>query len=167
MDPSALVGRLREISAAVDPNLQVRNLATLDAVLRKGQGMMQLVAAVLGVLTISVLLLSSAGIYALMSFTVAQRRKEIGIRAALGADPTRIFRSIFSRALKQLTVGAVLGVTVAAMLEKATEGGLMDGHGLVILPVVAVGMMLVGLLAVAGPARGGLRIDPMQALREQ
>jgi hypothetical protein len=166
-DPAAFAGRVREIAAAVDPNLQVRNAATLDAVLRQEQVMLRIVAAVLVVLTFSVLVLSSAGIYALMSFTVSQRRKEIGIRTALGADPRQILGSIFSRALRQLAIGAVVGVAIAALLELATDGGLMAGHGAVILPVVAVLVMLIGLLAVLGPARRGLRIHPTEALREE
>jgi predicted permease len=166
-DPDAFAGRLREISATIDPNLQLRNVATLDAVLRQEQGMMRLVAAVLAVLTISVLLLAAAGIYALVSFTVAQRRKEIGIRAALGADPGQIFRGIFSRALWQMGAGAAIGVLVAALLEVATDGGLMSGHGTVVLPMVTGLVMTVGMLAVLAPARRGLRVHPTEALREQ
>ena len=160
-------GRLREMAATVDPNLQVRNVATLDDVLRQEQGLLRIVAAALVVLTLSVLLLSSAGIYALMSFTVAQRRKEIGIRAALGADPGQIFRSIFSRALWQMAAGAVVGVAVAALLEAATDGGLMSGNGTVVLPIVAALVMTVGLLATIGPARRGLRVHPTEALRAE
>lgn len=166
-EPAAFSGRVRELSAKVDPNLQIRNVATLDTVLRSEQRMMQVVAAVLAALTISVLVLASAGIYALMSFTVSQRRKEIGIRAALGADPARIFRSIFSRAFWQVSAGALLGGTIAAVLEMGTEGGLMQGHGAIVLPIVAVVMMCVGMLAALGPARRGLRIHPTDALREQ
>ena len=165
-NPAAFAGRLRELAAAVDPQLQVRNVATLDAVLGQEQAMLRLVAAVLVGLTLSVLVLSAAGIYALMSFTVAQRRKEIGIRTALGADPRRILGSIFSRALRQLAIGAVLGGTVAVLLELATDGGLMAGHGIVVLPIVGATVMIIGLLAVLGPARRGLRVHPTDALRE-
>jgi putative ABC transport system permease protein len=164
--PATFAGRLREITAAVDPDLQLRNVLTMDDVLRKEQGMMRLAAAALALLTLSVVLLSSAGIYALMSFTVAQRRKEIGIRAALGADPRRILRSIFSRALGQLAIGAVLGATAAALLEGLTRGELLQGNGSVVLPVVAGVMLVVGLLAAVGPARRGLQIHPTEALRE-
>ena len=103
-----IAGRLREIAAAVDPNLQLRSVLTMDEILRKEQGVTRLVAAALAVVTLSVVLLSAAGIYSMMSFTVTQRRREIGIRAALGANPHRILASIFSRALGQLAVGATL-----------------------------------------------------------
>jgi predicted permease len=166
-EPAGFAGRLREIGAAVDPNLQLRNVASLDVLLRQEQRMMRLVATVLGVLTTAVLLLSAAGIYSLMSFSVSQRRKEIGIRAALGADPGRILRGIFSRAIRQLAAGALLGVLVAGLLELATDGGLMNGHGPVVLPIVTVVVIAVGLLAVLGPARRGLRVQPTEALREQ
>ena len=70
-------------------------------------------ALALAVVTLSVLLLSAAGIYALMSFTVTRRRREIGIRAALGAHPRRILASIFSRALGQLALGLMVGAAAA------------------------------------------------------
>jgi ABC-type antimicrobial peptide transport system permease subunit len=117
--------------------------------------------------TLSVLMLSWAGIYALMSITVSQRRKEIGIRMALGADRKRIVANIFSRALGQLAVGAALGMVAAAALERASGGNLMRGNEAVVLPVVALCMMAVGFLAALGPARRSLRIEPMEALREQ
>jgi len=167
MPPAAFTPRLRDITAAVDPNLQLYRVTSLDASLRKEQSVMRLIAAVLGVLTLSIVLLSAAGIYSMMSFTVSQRRKEIGIRTALGADPAQILRSIFSRAFVQLTMGAVLGVAVAALLEFATEGGLMQGHGAIVLPIVAVVLVAVGLLAAAGPARRGLRVQPTEALRQE
>jgi hypothetical protein len=164
---SSFIPRLRDISARLDPNLQLRNIATLDATLREEQEMMRLVAIGLGGVTASVVVLSAAGIYALMSFTVARRRKEIGIRAALGADPTRILRSIFARAAVQLAIGASFGVATAVALELLTDGELMRGNGTVVLPIVAALMMLVGLLAAVGPARRGLRIHPIEALREE
>ena len=95
--PAAFTRRLREIAAAVDPDLHLRNIRSLDEALRREQWISRMEAAVFVAVTLSVLLLSSAGIYALMSFTVSQRRKEIGIRMALGADRTRIVASIFSR----------------------------------------------------------------------
>jgi putative ABC transport system permease protein len=166
--PTAFAGRLREIAAAVAPDLQLRNILSLDESLRRDQWIRRREAAVLATVTLSVLILSSAGIYALMSFTVSQRRKEIGIRAALGADPRRIVAAIFSRALGQLAVGAMLGVIAAAPLVRATRGDLVEGNEPVILPfVVALFMIAVGFLAALGPARRGLRIQPTEVLRDE
>jgi putative ABC transport system permease protein len=155
------------MAAAVDPDLHVRNIRTLDEALRSEQWISRLQAAVAAAVTTSVLMLASAGIYALMSFTVSQRRKEIGIRMALGADWRRIVASIFSRALLQLAAGAALGVALGVAFEKASGGSLMRGNAAVVLPVVTLSMMGVGFLAVLGPARRSLRIEPTEALREQ
>jgi putative ABC transport system permease protein len=169
--PSTFTGRLREIAAAVDPELHLRNILSLDETLRREQWIRRLEAAVLMAVTLSVLMLSSAGIYALMSITVSQRRKEIGIRVALGADRKRIIANIFSRAFRQLAVGAALGAILGAALEnaldKASGGNLMRDNVAIVLPVVVLLMMAVGFLAALGPARRSLRIEPTEALREQ
>jgi putative ABC transport system permease protein len=165
-EPSSLTGRLREVAAGVDPDLQLRRVEPLDQALGREQSLMRLVAVALGALTVSVVLLSAAGIYALMSFTVVQRRREIGIRSALGADARRLLLGIFARAARQLAAGAVIGIGAAALLERVSDGDLLEGQALVVLPIVAVVMMLVGLLAALGPARRGLRIQPTEALRQ-
>jgi predicted permease len=165
-DDTAFTARLRQIGAEVDGNLQLRAISSLDSVLRQEQGVMRLVGTVIGGVTMSVLLLSSAGIYALMSFTVARRRKEIGIRTALGAGHRHILGGIFARAARQLGAGALLGLAIALLLELTTDGALMDGQGIIVLPIVTVLMLTIGMLAVAGPARRGLRVHPTEALRE-
>jgi ABC-type antimicrobial peptide transport system permease subunit len=134
--------------------------------MQREQGLMRLVGATLVAVMAAVVSLAAAGIYALMSLTVARRRKEIGIRAALGADPGRILIGIFSRAFAQLAVGAVVGIAGAIALEGLIEGEMFRAQVTVILPAVAVLMTLVGLLAALGPARRGLRIQPTEALRE-
>jgi len=166
-DPSTFARRLPELGLAVDADLQVRNVMSLDEALRKEQWIRRLEAAVLGLVSLSVLLLSAAGIYALMSFTVAQRTKEIGIRMALGADRTRIMASIFSRALGQLAVGAVLGAAAGAALNRMSGDSLLRANVVPMLAGVALFMMLVGFLAAVGPARRCLGIQPTEALREQ
>ena len=165
--PAAFAGRVREVAAGVDPTLRLHQVRPLGQVMGQWQSGMRMAALALGLVTLSVLLLSAAGLYALMSLTVAQRRKEIGIRTALGAQPRRILAGIFSRALRQVATGVAVGLGVAALLDVATRGGLMGGEGAILLPAVAVLMTGVGLLAAFGPARRGLRIQPMEALREE
>ena len=115
----------------------------------------------------SVLLLSAAGIYAMMSFTVARRRREIGIRAALGADARRILAGIFRRAAAQLAAGVALGLTVAATLDWLGDGTLTGGNTLLLLPSVVAVMTIVGLVAAVAPARRGLAVQPVEALRDE
>lgn len=165
--PAQFSGRLREVTAAVDPALKLSPTRALDDIDRQEKAALRLVALILGLITVSVLLLSAAGIYALMSFTVTRRRREIGIRSALGADPRHLLRGIFSNSVRQLGLGLGVGVAVAVLLEGMTGGGLMDGKGIVLLPAVATLMLVVGMIAAVGPARRGLRIQPMDALREE
>jgi putative ABC transport system permease protein len=166
-EPSAFSERVREISAAVDPSLQLQGLSSADDVARQEQDLFRLIGVTLTAVTVSVVALAAAGIYALMSFTVARRRREIGIRAALGADPARILAGIFSRVFAQLAIGAVLGIIGAIGLEALLEGEMFQGKGAIVLPLVAVCTTVVGLLAAWGPAREGLRIQPTEALREE
>ena len=165
--PSTFSHRLGKIATNTDPDLHLRNIRSLDEALRSEQWISRLQAAVAAAVTLCVLMLSSAGIYALMSFTVSQRRKEIGIRMALGADWKRIVASIFSRAALQLGAGAALGAALEVMFAKALGADLTRGNGAAVLPAVVLVMMVVGLLAALGPARRSLRIEPTEALREQ
>ena len=165
--PSTFTQHLRQMAAAVDPDLHLRDIRGLDEVMRSEQWISRMTAAAFLAITVSVLMLSSAGIYALMSFTVSQRRKEVGIRMALGADWKRIVTSVFSRALLQLAAGAALGAALGITLEKASGSVLMRGNAAVVVPVVSFVILVVGFLAALGPTRRSLRIEPAEALREQ
>ena len=166
-DPAAFAQPLREMAAAVDPDFHLRDIQALDAVMRSEQWISRMTAAAFVAITLSVLLLSSAGIYSLMSFTVSQRRKEIGIRMALGAGRRQIVASIFSRALLQLAAGAALGLGFGIAVNRATAGIIMRGNAAIALPAVAIVIMTVGFLAALGPTRRSLNIHPTEALREE
>ena len=166
-EPGLLGARLREVSAVVDPNLQLHSLWTTAEGVKREQGINRIIGVTIMLVMLSVVVLSAAGIYALMSFTVARRRREIGIRAALGADPSRVLAGVFARALAQLGVGAAVGLAGAFGLEQVLEGEMFLGQGVIILPIVIVFMLTVGLLAAIGPARRGLNIQPTEALREE
>jgi len=108
-----------------------------------------------------VLLLSATGIHSLMSFTVARRTREIGIRAALGASPGLIVRGIFSRAFLQIGAGVLAGSALAALL------GLGSMRQVMLLLAADGVMLVVGLTACAVPLKRALRIDPTEALRAE
>ena len=147
--------------------LQLSGINSLYALFREDTQAAARLALVIVLVTGSVLLLSAAGIHALMSFTVNQRRREIGIRSALGASARRILASVLARAMRQLALGVGLGLTMAIGLDVAAGGMLMDGTGLLVVPATAVFMLAVGLLAAAGPARRGLSVQPTEALRAE
>jgi predicted permease len=157
--------RLQQIAAAVDPTMRLTRVAALGDVYRQEQAGLHWGALGMALVTGSVMLLSAAGIYALMSFAVTRRRKEIGIRLALGADRGRILRAVFSRGALQLGAGVAIGVMASGWIDAAMDGQLMGGRAAIIVPLVCAIMVTVGLLAALGPARRGLRIDPTEALK--
>lgn len=166
--PEDLVKRLRDVAAKVDPTLHVDQVRTLAQIYREHRFGDNVGAITIGAVTASVLLLSAAGLYALMAFTVAQRRREIGIRSALGAPPRQLLTAVFRRAFWQIGAGSALGMLAAYLVGRYVPieqiGGLpIPG----ILPGAAAFMLVVGVLASLGPARRGLRIDPTEALRSE
>ncbi len=159
--------RVHQILAAVDPGLwmsEIRPRAEAD-----GQDalVIRLVGLALSLILLTVLLFSAAGVYSLMSFTVAQRRREIGIRAALGASSLALLRSVFSRVALQVATGVVLGALGAIAIAPASEGVVLAGRLALVTPAIALTMVLVGVAAAYGPARRSLRIQPTEALRAE
>ncbi|MGH7554615.1 MAG: FtsX-like permease family protein [Longimicrobiales bacterium] len=128
---------------------------------------LRLMLLMVGIATLSVLLLSAAGISAMMSFAVTQRRREIGIRTALGASRRQLVASIFSRSTKQLGIGLLIGGAGTALVDRLADGDMLRGEVIPLLAFVATIMILSGLLAALGPALRALRIQPMEALREE
>jgi putative ABC transport system permease protein len=159
--------RLRDITAAVEPHARFDNLEAVADYWVRERFAFRVLSLGIVLVTMSVLLLSAAGIYAMMSFTVARRRREIGIRAALGADARRVLMGIFGRASAQLGAGIALGLAVASAIEWIGPGGTMGGNALLLLPSVVGLMSFVGLLAAVGPARRGLKVQPTEALRDE
>ena len=162
-----LPARLRQMAATVDPGLRVEAVEGVVESWDNSLKFLRLMAIAIIVVTVSVLLLSAAGIYAMMSFTVARRRREIGIRAALGADARRILAGVFRRAAAQLAAGVTVGLTLAATVDWLGDGLLTGGNTLLLMPSVVAVMTLVGLAAAVAPARRGLAVQPVEALRDE
>ena len=161
-DVDGFAPRLRQITAALDPELRVEspgNLATMgDALI-----FATMVSVLLLVLAFT-LLLSAAGIHALMSLTVTRRRREIGIRRALGSHPARLLATIFTRAAWQLGLGGLLGSLAGGTL--LLGSGRTGPEAAILLGGIVLLMLAAGLVAAVGPALLGLRIQPTEALRE-
>jgi hypothetical protein len=165
-DPLQFSSRLRELTSSLDPTLRL-GIVTFSEMKRQQMIGLRLMVLVSSLVILTALLLSAAGIYAMMSFTVSQRRKEIGIRAALGADAGQLLRSIFSKAALQLGAGVAVGMVMALMIDRASDGEMLGLFGRALLPVTALAMVLAGLFATIGPARRSLRIQPTEALRAE
>jgi predicted permease len=170
-DPASLVPALRAVLTSLDPALPAFDVRTMDDHLRNGQAFLftrigSAFAAVFGMLA---LVLATVGVYGVVSYSVAQRSREIGVRMALGARRGAIAGLVIGQGLRL----AWIGVGVGLALSVATAGGLsavLVGVGprdpLVIATVVAVLTVVVALASLI-PARRAMRIDPITSLRSQ
>jgi putative ABC transport system permease protein len=160
--PSDVRNRFQIAGGQAGQDVQMR-VASLPDFYPQVRALWSYLAWAVALVTTSVLLLSAAGMYALMSFTVARRTREIAIRAALGAAPHRLLLGILGRATAQLTTGVLVGSLLAAGVLQTID----LGTARVVTSVLAVGgaMLFIGLTAALGPARRGLRIQASEALR--
>ena len=165
-DAGLAAARLREVTKAIDPALGIGRLRSLGEIYRQWRSVAYTLVFMLGSVMLIVLLFAMAGMYTLLAFIVAQRWREIGLRCALGAQPGRLVTGIFGRALVPLVIGASAGCLVAFVIDSSIQVEEVGGQSIPgIVPAAAVVMILVGVLALAGPARRAIRIDPAEALR--
>jgi predicted permease len=170
-DPERFTPRLRSIATAIDATALIQNPAALDKVPNPEQRLLVWSTYLIALLAGIAVVLSAACLYALMSFTVAERTREIGIRTALGAQPSRLVSEIAKRAFRQLTVGVLVGGGLsAAMLWSFDDrylnaGILYTANWPFTVGVIAVAVMVVGMLACVKPTLRAIRIRPMDALR--
>ena len=170
-EPMTLSPTVRDIAAAVDPTLKLSNFQRADAVLSGPLWFIGLWVRVSMAMTAVALLLSLAGIYAVMSFIVSRRTREIGVRVALGASPLSVVGAIFRRPLIQVGLGIVAGAaliavgrsTVATQLPGMTDG--LTPTGAAMIAAYATVMLGVCLLACVVPTRRALGVEPTIALR--
>jgi ABC-type antimicrobial peptide transport system permease subunit len=160
--PAEMTERIRSVALSVDPMLRFGELMPMDDWLDGQAKDQRLLLLVMIALCASAVLLAAAGISALMSFTVSQRRREIGVRLALGAARGQVLLTVLSRTLKQLGYGIAAGVAFVALLVDADQPT-VDRMALVL--GVGLAMTVVGVIAAFGPTREGLRIDPTEALK--
>jgi hypothetical protein len=166
---ASLSARLREIAAKLDPSMRIVQPRSLAAIYQDRRAQDYLNSSVMIGVVLGVVLFSMAGIYTILSFTVAQRRQEIGIRAALGAPPMRLVAGIFSRAMLPVGAGVLVGGLAALGIEYYLSDLLFEtvqDHRPWILPAAEAFMLVLGVIALTGPAWRALQVDPAEALRE-
>lgn len=167
-DPTQLAPSIRSELARLDKTQPVYDVRSMRRVLVEDLGGTYLFAGMLAMFAIVALLLAAAGLYGLVSFSVTQRTREIGVRMALGARPASILAMVVGRGSVPTTIGVVLGSLGAAALLSITapvlEADLRDPLAYV---VVAVPLIAVTLIAMYIPARRATRVDPLLALRAE
>jgi hypothetical protein len=169
-DPLTVAPKVAEIATAIDSTLRVSEVGRVDQVLDPLIWFVQLWIRVTVVMTAVALALSLSGIYAVLSFIVARRTREIGVRLALGADRRRIVSAIFRRPLIHVGLGVLAGNALLALAGSVkTEMPGLDGNlsagQWAILAAYGVVMLGVCLLACIVPTRRALSVEPTIALR--
>lgn len=173
-DPMALGPRVRELTAAVDPMLRLSGLQRVDNVADSLLWIVRMWLRLSVLLAGIAVLLSLSGIYAVLSFTVSRRTREIGVRVALGASPRRAVEAIFRRPLMHVTLGVLTGGALIALMAFAVAGGdgglgrVEGGFSLLnvaLLLAYAALMLAVCLLACIVPTWRALNVEPTVALR--
>jgi predicted permease len=165
-DPSTVVDLVRGVADELDPTLVIHQPATRAEREEADLVFVRLYGYAVGFVMFAVLLLSTAGTYSMMSFTVSQRTREIGIRTALGARPRRVVGDVFSRALWQLGLGTTLGAGVGVLASNVFASSPVLSHGPAPVLGIAGLLLLLGLAACGRPMRRALTIQPTEALRD-
>ena len=163
-DMTASTNALRSIVAKADPALRVSEVQPLSLVTANELRTITYVVRALSLVSLAALILALSGIYAVMSFAVSRRTREIGIRVALGSKPSRVVLAILRRPLLQVTAGIVFGGVLTFVIARLIETKL--GFSPVLIGYLLV-MLSVCLLACAVPARRALNVDPIAALRAE
>jgi predicted permease len=166
-DPAALGGAAREAVRRVDPALPVNDVATMAAVVDESLLLDRLSSWLSAVFGLVATALAAIGLYAVTSFTVARRTREIGLRMALGADVRSVLALVRRDVVSTALVGIALGLPLAVALGRLFESRLVGlrASDPATLSAATLALLLVVLLAGYLPARRATRVDPMVALR--
>ena len=168
-DPATLASAVRRVIAEQDPALAVFGLEPFADTVSRSVAERRFTMLVLGTLAAVALLLAAIGVHGVLSYAVAERRREIGIRLALGAQPSRVLRLVVLQGMTLALSGAGLGLLAALALTQSM-GSLLFNVGPAdpaTFVVVAVAVVTVAFTASYFPARRATRVDPVSALRSE
>lgn len=167
LNPEILMPRLRDVVAELDPHLPVEGLATFKQVSQQTIVLDRLMGTLAGLFAGLATALAAVGLFGALSFALAQRTGEIGLRAALGAAPARLKRMVLGQTLRLALVGGALGLLLAWLLGSMARSLLYELSPLepVVMLVAVALLACVVLLAGWLPARRASSIQPVQALR--
>jgi predicted permease len=167
-DPMAIIPTARQAVAAIDPDLPINDVQTMERVVSESVGQPRLMSALTGLFGALAGVLAMVGVYGVMAYNVRRQRREFGIRLALGADERRIRNLVVGRGLALAAVGVAIGAGAAWMLAGVLRAVLNDERATdpTVFVATAVSVLAVTLVACYVPARSAGRVDPMIVLRD-
>jgi putative ABC transport system permease protein len=167
-DPNAQIAAARKAVQSIDPDVPVPNIKTYDDLISQKLATRKLASMLVSLFSGAALFLSAIGLYGVLAYSVGQRRREIGVRIALGAESSRILRLVAGQGFKLIGIGLVTGTVVALLCARFIEGMLYGVTAIdpISMLIAILVLCLAGCLACLVPALRATRINPITALRE-
>jgi len=167
MDPASFFGSLRSAVASIDPQLAFDGLQTMDTLVDNSVAPQRFNLALVALFAVLSIFLAAVGVYGVLSYSISQRTREIGVRIALGAQPSRVLGMALKEGMQLAALGTVIGMAAGLILTRLMASLLFGITARDPLTFAAVGVVvvLVSLLACYIPARRAMRLDPIIALR--
>jgi putative ABC transport system permease protein len=165
--PAALIGGVRTQIQQLDSNLAITNVQTIGEIMDLGLWAPRMGAALLSLFGGLALILAALGVYGVLSYSVNQQTREIGIRMALGADRRHVLRLVIAQGLRLAAIGLIAGITIALLLARQLSSLLfgVNAYDPLTFAGVALLLVLIAFLACYIPALRATRVDPLTALR--
>jgi len=166
-DPMTLIGAVREAVWAIDSDQAVFSVETMDQLLSEMMAQRRFNMLLLAIFAGAALVLAAVGIYGVMSYSVAQRTHEIGVRIALGAGSARVLRLVAGQGMMLAAAGIALGLAGSLALTRLMAGLLFEVRATDPVTFVLIPLLLGGVALVASvvPALRAMKVDPILALR--
>jgi len=168
-DPLALVNSVRAAVLAVDRDLPITRVETMDAALSDSVATERLTTRLLIAFAVVALVMAASGLYGVIAYTVARRTQEIGVRVALGAEPRSVVRLVAAEGLRLTGIGMVIGTAAIFVASRAMRGLLFDVSPAdpATYSAVLILFAATACAALVVPARRALSVDPLTALRAE
>jgi len=168
-NPAALADAIRRGVVELDPTIPIANLESMSAIVARSMARVSFATLLLGISAAMALVLSAIGVFGAIAFVVSQRRREIGVRIALGARPSSVSARIVGQALRVGAVGAIFGIVAALVTTRVLRSLLVGISASDPLLLAVVTAIVLGVVAVASflPARRVARVSPVEALRAE
>ena len=167
LPPEQLLAAIPKVVARLDPNLPVEELRTMPEQVRENVFLDRMVTVLSSAFAGLATLLAAIGLYGVLSYTLTQRTREIGLRMALGASPDTVRRLVLGQVVRMMIVGGIVGLAAAVGIGRAAQALLYEMKGYDAVVLVGATLMLVAVSMGAGiiPARRASALDPVKAIR--
>ena len=166
-DPALLAETVRAEARRIDKNLPIFEMRTMSTLRADAVSTRRYILLIVGAFGLLALGLAAIGVYGVMSLIVSERTREVGVRLALGAEPSQLLRMIVGQAAKLAAIGVAIGIVVALALAPLLDSQLfgVDSFDPTTFVIVPLALLAIAALAALMPARKAMRIDPLAALR--